>query len=365
MDQDNHSPGKPEAGKARGLKETLYFLAQDAYKTNAFLILAALSFAIIVFSKVTGIEVINTGVWLIFMALGILGAVVAETAVGVKEAGWKNELKEIAIAIAIALVVWYGAGFLLGTSSPINAIVSCSMLPHLQRGDMVVLQGGSPAAPVLDISDAQAEALFSNPTVHYPNGTLVVNGSIYSYCTSLAYHAESICDGFKQTPQLYYETRGNFTFRYSNCQRTFDNDPKQYVEPCVDSVIYNGTEYGTNLKNDVIVYATKPGELYYYTTGGGDIIHRDILTVKTPTRTIYLTKGDNNAIFDMQAFYYDSLVPQLQGTGNTPASQAQFKGKVIARIPYLGYPKLAITAIGNPSFLTDPQGCNMIFTKYK
>ncbi|MFA5106527.1 MAG: hypothetical protein WC506_06240 [Candidatus Micrarchaeia archaeon] len=350
MDQNNPQTSAPKPEKP-GLKQTLYSMAQDAYKTNAFLILAAVSFALFLITKMP--------VFGFFVALGIVGAVVVETAVGVKQGGWKNELKEIGIAIAIALIVWYGAGFVLGTPSPVNAIVSCSMLPQLQRGDMVVLQGASPAAPVLDIPAQQAQALYSDPTVHYPNGTLVVKGSIYSYCTSIAHHSDPICDGFKASPESFYETRGNFTFRYAKCPRTFDNDPKQYVEPCVDSVIYNGTQYGTDLENDVIVYATKPGELYAYTTGGGDIIHRDILTVRTPQDTIYLTKGDNNAIFDLQAYYYDNLVPKLQNTGNTPASQAQFKGKVIARVPYLGYPKLFISL-----FFEEPQGCNMIFTKY-
>lgn len=327
-------------------------MAQDAYKTNAFLILAAVSFALFLITKMP--------VFGFFVALGIVGAVAVETAVGVKQGGWKSEIKEIGIAIGIALVVWYGAGFILNTPSPVNAIVSCSMLPQLQRGDMVVLQGGSPQAPVIEVSGKEAQALYSSPTVHYPNGTAVVNGSIYSYCTSITYHADQICDAFKASPESFYETRGNFTFRYAKCPRTFDNDPKQYVEPCVESVEYNGATYGTDLKNDVIVYATKPGELYHYTTGGGDIIHRDILTVNTPDGAIYLTKGDNNAIFDLQAFYYDNLVPALQGAGNTPAGQAQFKGKVIARVPYLGYPKLFISL-----FFEEPQGCNMIFTKYK
>ncbi len=351
MDTKTPAPINPKTGRIAQIKHSLSTMAQDAYKTNAFLILAVVAFALFLITKIP--------VFGFFVALGIVGAVVVETAVGVRETGWKNEIKEIAIAILIALVVWYGAGFLLGTPSPINAIVSCSMLPHLERGDLVLLQGGAVNAPQINISDADANALFSEPVVHYPNGTLQVNGSIYSYCTSLLYHAEPICDGFKSTPELYYETRGNFTFRYAKCPRTFQNDPKQYTEPCVDGVEYNGQAYNTNLKNDVVVYGTKTGELYSYTTGGGDIIHRDILTVNTPTRSIYMTKGDNNAIFDIQAYYYDTIVPHLKNTGNTPATSAQFKGKVIGRVPYLGYPKLFISL-----FFTEPEGCNMIFTKY-
>ncbi len=339
-------------GKKNQIKETLSSMAQDAYKTNAFLILAAVSFVLFLLTKVS--------VFGFFVALGIIGAVVVETAVGVKEGGWKNEIKEIAIAIAIALIVWYGAGFALSTPSPINAIVSCSMLPQLERGDLVLLQGGEVKAPAISISDEETNALFASPIVYYPDGQITVNGSIYSYCSSQAHTSERICQGFKESPELYTEKRGGFSFTYAKCPRTFANDQRTYAEPCVGSVSYNGNEYATNLQNDVVVYATKPGELYYYSTGGGDIIHRNILTVKSPTRTIYLTKGDNNAIFDIQAYYYDSTVPKITDSGNSPATQPQFKGKVIARIPYLGYPKLFISM-----FFEEPQGCNMIFTKYK
>jgi len=79
---------------------------------------------------------IVTGVWVFGLLIGlcIVWAVVLEFAQGAHEHGLKDEIKETFIALALALLVWFGAGFLLHTSSPLNAIVSCSMLPHIARG---------------------------------------------------------------------------------------------------------------------------------------------------------------------------------------------------------------------------------------
>jgi hypothetical protein len=51
----------------------------------------------------------------------------------------------------------------------------------------------------------------------------------------------------------------------------------------------------------------------------------------------YYTKGDNNALFDEQA--YD----EGRRIGNSPVEPAQIKGKVIARVPYIGNLKMFIT----------------------
>lgn len=43
--------------------------------------------------------------------------------------------------VLLALVVYNGMGFILGTSDPIVTVVSQSMQPTLERGDMLVLYG--------------------------------------------------------------------------------------------------------------------------------------------------------------------------------------------------------------------------------
>ncbi|MFZ5500463.1 MAG: hypothetical protein ACOY58_00930, partial [Candidatus Micrarchaeota archaeon] len=58
---------------------------------------------------------------------------------GASKYGWKHEVLDSVIALAVAVAIWYGASFMLNTSAPISAVVSCSMLPDLQRGDFVIV----------------------------------------------------------------------------------------------------------------------------------------------------------------------------------------------------------------------------------
>ena len=50
-----------------------------------------------------------------------------------------REIGEIAIAILVAVLVYYGLSFVLGTSMPIVSVVSGSMEPVLYRGDLIIL----------------------------------------------------------------------------------------------------------------------------------------------------------------------------------------------------------------------------------
>src|SRR5271157_4437056 len=90
--------------------------------SNAVLILFVISFIAflltgnVIFAVLSGLSLIS------IFGLDIL--------VGAKTHGIKQELIELAIAVVIALVIWFGIVFLLGTSSPISAIVSCSLLPN-------------------------------------------------------------------------------------------------------------------------------------------------------------------------------------------------------------------------------------------
>ncbi len=43
--------------------------------------------------------------------------------------------------VALALIVYTGLGFLLGTPDPVVTVVSDSMVPTLERGDMLFLKG--------------------------------------------------------------------------------------------------------------------------------------------------------------------------------------------------------------------------------
>ncbi len=87
--------------------------------------------------------------------------------------------------------------------------------------------------------------------------------------------------------------------------------------------------------NDIVVYEANPATY-------GLIVHRVIAKITNENETIYLTKGDNNQIADQEA-------------GITPVPQDKIQGKVIFRIPLIGYFKLFLYGQ-----FSDPQGCDTI-----
>ncbi|MBM3229641.1 hypothetical protein FJZ26_04385 [Candidatus Parvarchaeota archaeon] len=345
--QGRHGSQASAGEKMPGFKEQFASACLKAYKSKALYYLLAATFLLFLFTRH---PIFGLGV-----AISVICLLAVETAVGVKEGGWKNEIKEIAVAIVAAVVFWYGLGFVLATPSPLNAIVSCSMLPQLERGDMVILQGGQINAPKISATQTQAEALFGKAEV-YGNGEFLesVDGSVYSFCTNPNNANSQACTLFRTTPELVEERRGDFTFKYSRCERK--QGQRIYQVPCASSVVFGQKEYRTELENDIVVYTPRKNEIYWLSTGGGDIIHRALLKVDSPQGQYLLTKGDNNEIFDAQ--YYNFAY----GLGNQPAKvEGQYKGKVVVRIPYLGYLKLFISGLLNPSFFPDPQGCDMVY----
>ncbi len=280
--------------------------------------------------------------------------VVWEFYAGAKEGGLKNELKNTAIAILVALIVWFGSGWVLQTPTPINAIVSCSMRPAYERGDMVFLKGGdiktlqvNYAGPVSDIN--------SSAIITSADGTFEINGSLLAYCS----YDRSIggkdgrCQVFLQQPGAFSETHGPIKFTYGACPRVKADGSGAPVQTiCVVGTSFEGKPIAYDPSYELIVYGPKSGELYARV---GDIVHRVRLAVKgADGTTIYLTKGDNNPIFDLQAYDYST------SQGNMPVKFDQIRGHVFARLPFVGNLKLFIT----PQILTDPasqSGCDTNF----
>ncbi len=52
-----------------------------------------------------------------------------------------NDLKDVLIAFIIAFAFYKGSGLVLGTETPYLVVVSCSMLPELHRGDVIIVKG--------------------------------------------------------------------------------------------------------------------------------------------------------------------------------------------------------------------------------
>ncbi len=280
--------------------------------------------------------------------------VVWEFYAGAKEGGLKNELKNTAIAILLALVVWFGAGIVLATPTPINAIVSCSMRPAYERGDMVFLKGGdiktmyvNYAGPVSDIN--------SSAVITSSESTWQINGSLLAYCSYdlSTGRKDGRCQVFLQQPDAFVETHGPLQFTYGACPRAKAEGgilPSQTI--CVRTTTFDGKPVAYDSTYDLIVYGPKSGDLY---SRVGDIVHRVRLAVKgSDGATVYLTKGDNNPVFDLQAYDYST------GQGNSPVQMSQIRGHVFARLPFVGNLKLFIT----PQILADPAsqtGCDSHF----
>jgi hypothetical protein len=267
----------------------------------------------------------------------ILAMVALEVRQGAREAGWKHELLDTVLALAAAFAIWISASFVLNTSSPISAVVSCSMLPNLYRGDFVVLQGAQPDSYHISMTEREfADFSAGTPTLLWNGTSTRVNGSAYAYCGPSNPGAYApLCRAFVSDPASVEEVSGPFTYRYSTCSINYTDKGATVYGPCLTSVAFHGAEYPMNLSHDVIVYKSDPGNYYGLI---GDIVHRAVFTVDVNGDEYYLTKGDNNPIMDNQVFDYEKY-----RMGNQPIPARNVRGKVIARIPILGYYKLVLS----------------------
>jgi signal peptidase I len=148
-----------------------------------------------------------------------------------------TSVKELGFALAAALILWYGLSFLLQTSTPIDVVTSCSMLPRLDRGDLIVIQGGE---------------------IHARE--IAINSSIQ----------------FKD-------------FVKSDCKVREISSGIERLESCTNALMVNGEQIDFDKSGDVIVY--EPKNAY---RDVGLIVHRAVLKVNYNGATYYLIKGDNN-----------------------------------------------------------------------
>lgn len=283
----------------------------------------------------------------ILVALEFIAFVALEIYQGVKKHGIKHEIFDTLKSLAIAILIWLTISVVLRTTVPISAVVSCSMLPNLQRGDLTIIHGTTAAelvAPQIEITQEELAQLTS-PLVKVisPYGEITVNGSMFSYCQVYRY-IDPLCSKFASAPQEFSEQRGTFTFQYSNCDRKILGANVIEKTPCITSLFYKDQEFRTNFSNDIIVYQPNAGDLFSYT---GDIIHRVFLKIKSGNHNYVLTKGDNNNVFDIQFFHYG------RNLANRPVLEANIKGVHMFAVPYVGYFKLFISG-----FVEEPIYCN-------
>lgn len=257
-----------------------------------------------------------------------------EVVEGTKKHGWKKEVVDTVIGIVVALILWFGAQWLLNTSTPISAVVSCSMLNDLQRGDFVVVQGAEINAPEIKLTQSEFEEMVKGPfIVSYQGRNHTLDHPLSSYCYS--HKSEDMCNLYFTTNDEFFEKAGPITYHYTTCRVSYVGTSTTALMRCVDYVEIKGQRISVpNKKNDVIVYTPSPRDVY---SAVGDIVHRSVAKIIVGNTTYYLTAGDNNPILDNQVY------SEASGAGNYPPSSQQVKGRVIARIPYLGYLKLFLS----------------------
>ncbi|MCI0503777.1 hypothetical protein L0Y65_03635 [Candidatus Micrarchaeota archaeon] len=264
------------------------------------------------------------------VAFEIVYFVTLEVKEGAKNHGWKHEALDTVVALLVALGIWFGASFLLNTSSPLSAVVSCSMLPNLQRGDFVLVQGAPVRAYDISMTQAEMESLNGRAEIGYPGGNASIDGSLFPYCVANSY--SEMCRAFIDSPDAFVEKKGAFTYTYERCDLILRNGTLAHM-PCLKAVSFKGTDYLANFSNDIIVYQPPAGDYYARI---GDIVHRAMFRIDVDGKYYYITRGDNNPILDSQSYEF--------GTGmmNRPIPHQNLRGKVISRIPILGYFKLFI-----------------------
>jgi hypothetical protein len=273
----------------------------------------------------------------------ILVFVGLEVKEGAQKHGWKHEIVDTIIALAVAVGIWYGASFILNTDSPVSAVASCSMLPELQRGDFVIVQGAPVAAHEISMTQAELDSIDDPAVVFYDDKNISMEGSVFSYCLSERARGQSseLCDTFVSEPQKITEKKGVFTYNYGRCPIIFTEGADAY-QPCVESVTFKGKEYLINFSHDVIVYNPPEGDYYSFI---GDIVHRAVFKIDVDGKNYYITRGCNNPIMDVQVYSYEWKLT------NHPIPEENLRGKVILRVPFLGYFKLFVSGL----LVEDPQ----------
>lgn len=270
-------------------------------------------------------------IFAILVVAELIYAVVLEMKGGIKKNGIKEEVKDTLIALVVAVGFWYLLGIVLNTSTPISAVVSCSMLPNLERGDFVIVQGSEINAPQIQMTRSEFEEFNKDPIVFYnQNQSAQVKGSAFTNC--IIEPNSQACSAIKEDPSKVVEKRGEMEIRYSACPL---KTPQGNVAiPCQDKFTYKGKTYLSDFSSDIVVYVPSKNDAF---SKVGDIVHRALLKIKVENQTYILTKGDNNPVMDIG--FFDST----NNMGNSPVPKENLRGKVLFKIPYLGYLKLFLS----------------------
>lgn len=284
------------------------------------------------------------------------GAIIVTMAVEFKSSITSEGVRKTAIdlviaAIAVVIVVWILPSFLLQSSSPTNVVASCSMLPSLGRGDLVLVHGISNFSsfirqnriPTVNVSAQSFNSMLKNITSEYlePFAYLnndksdvvlapYLNSSLSSYSFGM-YNLGCIQFylNYGETSlfyKCYVASQANNLIRYNYTIGNVTVSGKETRILETSNITIANTMITEDYGNPVVVYQTVQGDSF---ATDPQVIHRVYAVINASGSYYVLTKGDNNPVLDIQA-------------GNYPAGQAQVIGYLFASVPYLGYPSLII-----------------------
>lgn len=262
-----------------------------------------------------------------------------------KSEGYKKVIIEVFGTIIVVAVIWISLIYLLNTNYPINVVPSCSMRPALIRGDIIAIYGITNItqikAPIVNVSSTEMNAIL-NPDYSDSLSCVAytyINGSVH---ISQDYKSGWIIGLYKNyggKEEILNNSNG-YPISYNCGVRDMKyNNGTIGREAYLESITINNHTISGDANNSIVVYRTLPSDLFYK-EGDSFIVHRAYVILNDSGKYYIATKGDNNPGLDME--YY-----------NYPPEENQIVGKVIGKVPYLGYLKLIISGDFSP-----PAGCN-------
>ena len=190
----------------------------------------------------------------------------------------------ILFAFVCAYVIYLLLGAILGVNMPLAVVVSHSMEPNLSRGDIVIIKNSN---------NLNAEYIEINENIQNKD--------------------------LKEFSKINYVEN---EYRLTEVDSIEINNQKIYIKDI--------------LNNNIVVYRSN--------VQNKDIVHRLVVFIKANDGEYVLTKGDNsktNRLIDQDCDIVNGI-PKNNCLNIYPTPISSVKGKVIARIPYLGYLKLMV-----------------------
>ena len=290
----------------------------------------------------------------------IIGVIVYEFSDSFRTIGFTKTIAEVCLAILLAVaLIWFIPSLILHTSSPIDVVASCSMLPTLHRGDIVILHDIPNMSTFLEANHIPVINVSRNAFQNMENNMQSEFLEPISYSKNNASHIYSSYNSMDNQSIGFYDIACMARLpstRYSEClvrnqssnliqysyslAREVNNKGANTTIPYVSSITIDGTTIVENYSNPIIVYKTTK---YDYFTG--DIVHRLVAALDVNGSYYTLTKGDNNPVLDIEALNY-------------PSNTSNVVGYVVSDIRYIGYLSLIIRGQISPV-----AGCNQTIVR--